>query len=90
MGPTACGAKHRSCPEGWMAYGQSCFLKKTDDTATWAEAEAKCATAGGSNNAHLASCITPDEMDFLSGKCAEKTDYWIGFRDRSVALKHIF
>lgn len=68
-----------------MAYGETCFLRSTD-TANWAGAEDKCKAAGGTKEAHLASCLTPAEMDFLSKKWPDKTDYFLGFYDKCAQL----
>ena len=51
-----------NCPAGWIATKDACF-KYSTDTAKWEDAEKKCAETPG---AHLASCITKDQSEFLT------------------------
>ena len=66
-----------TCPEGWVKYGDSCFQFNTLKH-TWVEAEETCRTTPG---AHLASCLTNEETEFLSTKSGWTTDTWIGLND---------
>eukprot|EP00095_Tigriopus_kingsejongensis_P009271 maker-scaffold361_size196684-snap-gene-0.25 protein:Tk09271 transcript:maker-scaffold361_size196684-snap-gene-0.25-mRNA-1 annotation:"protein fam115c-like" len=62
-----------SCPEDWISFGESCFYLGRQEL-NWFDADKKCKEMG---NSHLASCLPPSEMAFLSAKVKdEKSRYW--------------
>ena len=64
------------CPSGWTAHNGACYIVRTDKT-NWFEAEEQCAKEG----AHLASCLTNEETEFLASNIGWTTDTWIGLSD---------
>ena len=71
------------CPEGWIAYNDSCYQFNMDisQKTTWAEAEAACNAIG--NFASLVKINSQSEQDFVNQRIQSisGTDAWIGLND---------
>ncbi|CAB4014245.1 Hypothetical predicted protein, partial [Paramuricea clavata] len=71
------------CPEGWIAYNDSCYQFNMDisQKMTWAEAEAACNAIG--NFASLVKINSQSEQDFVNQRIQSisGTDAWIGLND---------
>ncbi|NXT81496.1 MRC1 protein, partial [Zapornia atra] len=71
------------CPEGWMPYGDHCFMVHRDPR-TWREALIAC----NESNGDLASIHNPEEHGFILSQLGYKAvdELWIGLNDLNTQM----
>ena len=72
-----------ACPEGWIAYNDTCYQFNVDSSQkmTWSDAEAACNAIG--NFASLVKINSQSEQDFINTRIQSLSsgDVWIGLND---------
>ncbi|XP_064018341.1 macrophage mannose receptor 1-like [Pogoniulus pusillus] len=81
--PPAGHSEPAQCPEGWVAYGDHCFMVHRDLRA-WHEALSSCNESHGS----LASIHSPQEHSFVLSQLGYKAvdELWIGLNDLNTPM----
>ncbi|NXG70851.1 MRC1 protein, partial [Baryphthengus martii] len=71
------------CPEGWLPYGDHCFMVHRELRA-WREALISC----NESNGNLASIHNPEEHDFILSQLGYKAadELWIGLNDLNTQM----
>ncbi|GAB0184746.1 macrophage mannose receptor 1-like [Grus japonensis] len=71
------------CPEGWLPYGDHCFMVHRDPKV-WREARISC----NGSNGDLASIHNPEEHAFILSQLGYKAvdELWIGLNDLSTQM----
>ncbi|KAM6101738.1 macrophage mannose receptor 1-like isoform 1-T1 [Theristicus caerulescens] len=76
-------AKPVKCPEGWLPYGDHCFMVHRDPRV-WREALISC----NESNGNLASIHNPEEHGFILSQLGYKAadELWIGLNDLNMQM----
>uniref|UniRef100_A0A8C4UHR9 Macrophage mannose receptor 1 n=1 Tax=Falco tinnunculus TaxID=100819 RepID=A0A8C4UHR9_FALTI len=71
------------CPEGWLPYGEHCFMIHRDPRV-WGEALTSCNESSG----NLASIHNPEEHGFILSQLGYKAvdELWIGLNDLNIQM----
>ncbi|KFW07195.1 Macrophage mannose receptor 1, partial [Eurypyga helias] len=71
------------CPEGWLPYGDHCFMVHRDPRV-WREALISC----NESNGNLASIHNPEEHGFILSQLGYKAadELWIGLNDQNTQM----
>ncbi|NXJ75615.1 MRC1 protein, partial [Trogon melanurus] len=71
------------CPEGWLPYGDHCFMVHRD-LKVWGEALVSC----NESNGNLASIHNPEEHGFILSQLGYKAEdeLWIGLNDLNTQM----
>uniref|UniRef100_A0A663EC36 Macrophage mannose receptor 1 n=1 Tax=Aquila chrysaetos chrysaetos TaxID=223781 RepID=A0A663EC36_AQUCH len=71
------------CPEGWLPYGDHCFMVHRDPRV-WREALISC----NESNGNLASIHNPEEHSFILSQLGYKAvdELWIGLNDLNTQM----
>ncbi|XP_064032011.1 brevican core protein [Pogoniulus pusillus] len=63
-GGSSCERSLRQCSAGWDSFQGACY-RHFSTRRSWEDAETQCRHHGG----HLATILTPEEQDFINGRC---------------------
>lgn len=71
---TSChrSASDSHCDRGYLLYGNFCYKFEAESVKTWQDAEAHCV----SEQAHLASFHSEEELSFLNGEPRTAIRWW--------------